>query len=89
MTYILDEWFRYRVSLVPNLAEVVKTGKVHVASWGIGERSAVLFSTTGTGKARPAQQPALFESVGRLRWLSRELGRSTFAVNSEENAVIS
>jgi uncharacterized caspase-like protein len=64
---MLDEWLRYGVSRVPGLAEEVKTGKVLVASKGVGERAAVLVSTSGTGKPRPAQQPALFDFAKKRR----------------------
>ena len=63
---MLDEWLRYGVSRVPGLAEEVKTGKVRVSSRG-DDRSAVLVSSSGSGKPRPAQQPALFDFAKKRR----------------------
>lgn len=63
---MLDEWLRYGVSRVPGLAEEVKTGKMRVSSRG-DSRGVIRVSTTGAGKPRPAQQPALFDFAKKRR----------------------
>lgn len=62
---MLDEWLHYGVERVPGLADEVRTGKVRVA--GKGGRGVIRVSSTGTGKPRPAQQPALFDFARKRR----------------------
>ncbi|MDD2721809.1 MAG: PQQ-binding-like beta-propeller repeat protein [Gallionella sp.] len=72
---MLDEWLRYGVDRVPQLAEEVKTGHVHVANRGSDDRSAVRVSASAGGKSRPAQQPALFDFAKKRRQVEVAAGQ--------------
>lgn len=72
---MLDEWLRYGVDRVPQLAEEVKTGHVHIAKRGGDQRGAVRVSATDGGKSRPAQQPALFDFAKKRRQVEVAAGK--------------